>query len=251
MRSAGDARFVYPRLPFAAASELFAERRGQTLEELRRDASPEQLKADYYATGERVPRSHLQILSESVRRLADELGFPGNCIGPAQREFDQSMPGLLHRKMRIVPADAAKEGVWSFLTLVVLPDVAFWRFPNPPEARLIGRPRNVFRRYWWRAHVLGAGEGGLAPSLGEDQHVQIEERRASIGGNPPLARTLAREVLEYSHGTPNVSREALMRDAAKRLVRLTPFTCFEALSQQELTAQVGELVREAAAALRL
>ena len=159
------------------------------------------------------------------------------------------MPALLHQYMRIVPADAANGDVWSFLTLVVLPDVAFWRFPNPPDVRLLGRPRNVFRRYWWRAHVLGAEDGGLAARLGEDQHVQIEERRAAIGGNPPLARALARTVLAFCKENPGVGLEPLMREAAKRLVRLTPFVCFEALPEEGLDAQIGEMVREAAAAL--
>ena len=160
------------------------------------------------------------------------------------------MPALLYRKMRIAPADAANGDVWSFLALVLLPDIAFWRFPNPPDVRLLGRPRNVLRRYWWRAHVLGAEDGGLAARLGEDQHVQIEERRAAIGGNPPLARALAGTVLAFSEESPEIDLEGLMREAAKRLVRLTPFVCFEALPEATLTAQMREIVKGAAAVLR-
>ena len=151
------------------------------------------------------------------------------------------MPVLLYRKMQIVPADAASEGVWSFLTLIVLPDVAVWRFPQRTPERLIGRPRNVFRRYWWRARSLGANPGDPTPELGEDQLVQIMER-PSICGNRRLARTFARAVIEAATSSPGVGLEPLMRDTAKRLVRLTPFVCFEALSDDELGSQILDLV---------
>ena len=242
--------FLYPRLPLNRAAELVAELGGRTLRELRSIAATEDRAADYYATGVRVSHDHLERLASVVRDNVDSLGFPDQCRGPAQRQFDQTMPTLLHSEMRIVPADAASEGVWSFLTLVLLPDVAFWRFPQAPDYRLIGRPRNVLRRYWWRAQILGGNEEGLPAKLGEDQHVQIEERRAAIGGNPPLARTLARQALNRSAANPDVGIEPLVRDAAKRVVRLTPFMCFEALPERELEAQIGELVDAAVRALR-
>lgn len=249
MSDAKHPTFVYPRLPLADASTLLAQLRDQSLSELRQGASLSHPSADYYPTAARVLPDRLRELTGVVRCKADDLGFPGPCRQVDQRRFDVAMPALLHQYMRIVPADAANGDVWSFLTLVVLPDVAFWRFPNPPDVRLLGRPRNVFRRYWWRAHVLGAEDGGLAARLGEDQHVQIEERRAAIGGNPPLARALARTVLAFCKENPGVGLEPLMREAAKRLVRLTPFVCFEALPEEGLDAQIGEMVREAAAAL--
>lgn len=242
--------FVYPRLPLADASTLLAQLRDQSLSELRQGASLSHPSADYYPTAARVPPDRLRELTGAVRRKADDLGFPHPWRRVDQRRFDVAMPALLHRHMRIVPADAANGDVWSFLTLVLLPDVAFWRFPNPPDFRLLGRPRNVFQRYWWRAHVLGAEDDDLATRLGEDQHVQIEERRAAIGGNPPLARALVRTVLAFCEENQGIGLEVLMREAAKRLVRLTPFVCFEALPENVLAAQVDEIVTGAAAVLR-
>ena len=115
---------------------------------------------------------------------------------------------------------------------------------------MIGRPpRNVFRRYWWRARSLGVNPGDPASELGEDQLVQVMER-PSISGSRKLARTFAQTVLQAAVGSPDVGIEALMRDATKRLVRLTPFVCFEALPDADLRSQLSDLVATSARALR-
>ena len=130
-----------------------------------------------------------------------------------------------------------------------MPDVAVWRFPQQTQERLIGRPRNVFRRYWWRARSLGVNPGDPTSELGEDQLVQIMER-PSISGSRKLARTFAQTVLQAVASNPDVGIEPLMRDAAKRLVRLTPFVCFEALADRGLESQLGDLVAASVRALR-
>lgn len=58
--------------------------------------------------------------------------------------------------MRIAPAEAAAGDVWAFLALIVLPDVAHWRYPNPPGDRVLGSDltRHVFGRMWWRAQLV-------------------------------------------------------------------------------------------------
>ena len=45
--------------------------------------------------------------------------------------------------LEIIPADAAHDETWNFLTLVVFPDVAVQRFPDMHVDRMIGTPRNV------------------------------------------------------------------------------------------------------------
>lgn len=240
---------IYPRLLRATALDVLSEIEGRPPEELRSEASTSHPRIEYYATGSRVPEDRLRRIAEAVRKNADELGFPKPPGTARQGRFDRTMPALLYKSMRIIPADAASEGVWSFLTLVLLPDVAVWRFPRQTQERLIGRPRNVFRRYWWRARSLGVNPGDPTSELGEDQLVQIMER-PSISGSRKLARTFAQTVLQVADGSPDVGVEALMRDAAKRLVRLTPFVCFEALPDGDLALQLGDLVATSAGALR-
>ena len=232
---------IYPRLLRPTALNVLSEIEGRPPEELRLAGSTSHPGIEYYATGSRVSKERLREIAAAVRKKADELGFPGPPGTAGQGRFDRAMPPLLYKQMRIVPADAASEGVWSFLTLILLPDVAVWRFPQQTQERLIGRPRNVFRRYWWRAHSLGASPGDPASELGEDQLVQIMER-PSICGSRKLARRFARIVIRAAASNPGVGIEPLMRDAAKRLVRLTPFVCFEALPDHELHAQLRTLV---------
>jgi hypothetical protein len=154
--------------------------------------------------------------------------------------------------MDIIPADAAHEGVWSFLSLVVLPDVAFWRFPNrklrDEYDRILGRPRNVFRRLWWRCYAFGAELGGLSSSLLEDEAVGIMER-PTLGGDPRVASAVAQAHLTRVRRNPGLSRTEVMRDANKRIRRLASVITLSALDDVELGAAVGDAFDAAVAAL--
>ena len=99
--------------------------------------------------------------------------------------------------MQIIPADASHPGPWSFVTLVLLPDVASKRFPDLHENRLTGTYRNTFRRCWWRHHVLGDLEfpPGSTP-LGEDELVKIFER-SKMARDHRLAKALALGIVAY------------------------------------------------------
>ena len=98
-----------------------------------------------------------RIISENPGMAATgEAGWPTPMTRLGGPQFDRQLAAELHRQMHILPADAAVEDVWSFLSLVLLPDVACWRFPDRSEERLRGHFRNVFRRLWWRAYILGA-----------------------------------------------------------------------------------------------
>ena len=127
---------------------------GATLPELRDLAAPRHPDAEPSATGGHpVDNGQLREVQEAVREVAEQAGFPDRLAGPP-RAFDRPCGTALLALMDIVPADAAEEGVWSFLTLVVVPEIGPWRFPALAEERLIGRPRNVLRRTWWRAWAL-------------------------------------------------------------------------------------------------
>lgn len=244
-----EPQVVYPRLRRTAALEVLEGIGSMSPRELRLQASTSHPAVEYYPTGNRVGEDRLEAVAAAVRAQADDLGFPDLPGTTRQGRFDRAMPALLYRQMHIVPADAARESVWSFLALVLLPDVAVWRFPQRTAERMIGRPRNVFRRYWWRARSLGVNPGDPASELGEDQLVQVMER-PSISGSRKLARSFAQTVLQAAAVTPDVGIEPLMRDAAKRLVRLTPFVCFEALPDGALRSQLRDLVATSVRALR-
>jgi hypothetical protein len=156
--------------------------------------------------------------------------------------------------MNIVPADAANDGVWTFLACQLLPDVATWRFPDRHEERLLGTARNTFRRLWWRAYILDGGRSTsdntiVVNELGEDEVVQVMER-PSLAGNARLARRMCLVFLELVVRTPQVSRMELMRDTAKRLIRLTPFIALDALDDDILADILRSAFSESAGTLR-
>nr|WP_282433157.1 DUF6339 family protein [Cryobacterium arcticum] len=154
----------------------------------------------------------------------------------------------------MLPAEAADEGVWSFLTLNVCPDVAFWRFPNARSddgsfrtdyERLLGRPRNVLRRSWWRGYILGAD---LSGRLLEDESVGIMER-PSLGGDPTLARSIARAHLAYAERRDFGRRQDLLRESAKRLRRRFAVVSVHSLQPNQVDTLVRDVFAETFSAM--
>ena len=149
--------------------------------------------------------------------------------------------------MDVVPADAASSGVWAFVSLVVLPDVAAWRFDSRVESRLLGTYRNVFRRLWWRAETIGVDLIDVPDGLGEDELVNIMER-TNLAANPRNATMLARLVVE--RGTLlRVARSELMRDLSKRLLRQQAVVNIDVLKDQQVQDLLERCLAESASAL--
>jgi hypothetical protein len=238
---------VYPRLAIVTATDLLSDVQHRTPSELRARASTTHATVTYYPTGNRASEAKIIELQAGIREIADRHGFLGGGTEAGRAAFDFEAGTFLMERMEIVPSDAAEPTVWAFLTAVVLPDVARWRFPNRNAERQLGDPtRQVLRRLWWRAYIFDGCEP-LTESLYEDELVQIMER-TTIGGNPRLARALARAHIDAVPNFPGV-RTDLMRDAAKRLLRLTPVVAVEALDDAQLKAICEALVAESASAL--
>jgi len=246
-------KYVYPRLPLPQAVSMLQERSPLTAEELLSRSDTQHPQIEWYQTAaKRVPHEHLRELQAGIREIAGEFGYPDlpNRRSTQYIGFDQAVTAEIIAAMDIVPADAAHEGVWSFLSLVLLPDVALWRFPNPSGRgdyeRIVGRPRNVFRRLWWRAFALGPE---TSSRLYEDKAVGIMER-SSLGGNPRIARTLAKEHLaRVLAEKPKLPRTELMRQVTKRLRRLSVIVTLGVLDEDALRDLVGQLFTESIGAL--
>jgi hypothetical protein len=184
-----------------------------------------------------------------VREVAERAGYP-QPLGGATQTFDRPCGTALLELMNIVPADAAEEGVWSFLTLVLVPEIGPWRFPARAEERLVGRPRNVLRRTWWRAWALGPdldqSPHGCEP-LGEDESVQIMER-PSLGGNRRTARALQAAVWRAEIEGISVPRTELMRQLARRLRAMKSHLSLDAIDDDALARLLDGLRDEALSA---
>jgi hypothetical protein len=244
---------LYPQLPHVVAEHLAQQRRALLLPMLERLAAADESSVVFTPTGgARASASDLSKLRTQLVHAAERVGYPNNSEDAA-REFDQQAAAILHSSMDLEPAEAAKTGMWEFLTCVLLCDLVRWRFPGtadgtPIERFLAGR-RNTFQRLWWRAYVLHdtSNEDSylLIRGLGEDELVQIMER-PWLAGSRALSRAVASELIRAADRHNHLSRRVLIRDVQKRLRRLAVFVSFEALDDREVTGLVAALFDQVA-----
>jgi hypothetical protein len=247
---------LHPRLPPAVA-----RRRFQELQRLPASLLPSEVRnhapdAVFAALGGvQVSERQLDDLRDALVAVAERAGYPDARGTRASRErFDLDCAAVLRDRLQIVAAEAAAIDVWAFLGVMLLPDLCFWRFPDPPEDRVIGPDltRHTFARLWWRAYQLA----DLEPSSGltalqaipENVMNQIFERRA-IGGNRELVRGVARALIAAEDQWAEIPRRRLVRDGVRRLRRLMAFTSPEALDEATLRTLIEQVFEETASAL--
>ncbi|MFE1424759.1 DUF6339 family protein [Streptomyces fungicidicus] len=247
--------FLYPRLLADQAKPLFHEYRELTVSELAARVDVTHESAVYVATGgDRVPDSRLKELRDGVLDLARRAGFPDDSDRARNAEFDLVLAAFLHAETGMVPAEAAARDVWAFLALVLMPDVAFWRYPQPPGDRILGTDltRHVFGRLWWRAQLVRAPEDPepyhALHILGEAAFDQIYARRAALGGSPHLVRAILRVWNEVD--LTGLKKRETLQDFLKRLLRLAPFVLFDGIDERALDDELRAVAQEAVDAQR-
>lgn len=239
---------LYPRLANAAAQALFDDIRNKTADVLVAAAATGHVGAFYAATGGiRADPDRLRTLQSLVRALAGDFGYPEHHVGRRINRFDNALAEMLHTKMDVVPAEAADRRMWAFLALVLLPDVAVWRFPDPPGDRLLATDitRHVFGRLWWRAELLvdttfPEEPYALLDVFPERNFDQILARRRAIGGSPDLVRALARE---WPRTWPGMNESDVLKDTLKHLMRRGAFQDLYGLPARLLQREVAEVIR--------
>jgi hypothetical protein len=217
---------------------------------------PARLPVTYAPTGGvRADGNLLLRVRRAVVELAAAGGYPKDRDQAALQEFDAECARLLHEELGITPHEAGHREVWACLTATHLLDVAAWRWDGIGDRKRVNGDvnRDTFRRLWWRYEVLQdpALPWDRFRGLGEDEIVAIMER-PGVTGNPEVARAIVRGFHARLEAEPALVplRMQLMRDAMKRLTRLTPFTALDLLGRPELDARVGEVMAEAASAVR-
>ncbi|WP_062378853.1 DUF6339 family protein [Demequina pelophila] len=248
---------LYPRLLNAPAKELFAKYSTEQPQSLAARVTTHHESAVYVATGgDRVSESALRDLRDKVVELAESAGYPEPPTDAVA--FDRALASTLHAEMQLVPAEAASRDMWAFLALCLLPDIAFWRFPTPPVDRVLGTDltRHVYGRLWWRAQLVhdsrSAEPYGALAILGEAAFDQIYARRTALGGSPTLVRTILEvwRQLQASGALTGLNEREVLRDFLKRLLRLSSFLSFDAISEQALGAELHAVAVESATAVR-
>jgi hypothetical protein len=246
---------LYPRFLSEQARPLYEEFRTLDIQELRRRAETSHQSAIYAATGgDRVSTQQLAEIRDGTLQLATQCGFPSKPSRDARGEFDLLLAQYLHAGMKIIPAEAASGDVWAFLALVLLPDVAYWRYPNPPGDRVLGTDitRHVLGRLWWRAQLVHSPNEPdsykALEILGEAAFDQIYSRRKALGNSPMVVKAILRtwSTLEFD----GLEERAVLRDFLQRLLRLSPFVAFEALDPAVLDGELRAVALETTEAIR-
>ena len=240
--------YLYPRLPASTAAELYQKRKrgfqgGPTgpLRNLGAFEHPDQTMA---ATGGTpVPVEILQAVQVRFRALLDECGWPAKLTEQGRQRFDAEGPRILHETMSIIAADAGAAGVWTFMSLVLLPEAAPWRWPTWNQERFLEHPRNTFRSMFWRGFILGTERGGRLQILGEDEITAIIER-TSLSANPRVAHAIYEPYLLIRDHLGGASPMFLMRDYAKRLRRIIAFVDLDGQDDAGLAAICSELLQD-------
>lgn len=231
---------LWPRLQTAAARAHFLELRDLSRQDLIDRASTEHPLQTYASTGgSRISRVQLDVVRKRIVEAASEFGYPHK--RPKRKRlvhFDRTLAPILFEEAHMAVGEALERSVWTFMSLVLAPDVTEWRFGFDTEERWIcsDRTRHMFSRLWWQVHSLSVENGGgrdttLLNDLSESELNQVLER-TTIGGFPPLAQAIARRLVERTDGQTN--RRELFRQSNLRLLRLLAVVDPYALSDEEL-----------------
>lgn len=248
---------LFPQLPGLAVEKIVRERCSMTLKQLVESANPKERSVEFTPTGgERVRDDALIELRSALVAIAKELGFPSPPNHQHASAFDLRCALVLQERMQISATEASSHGVWTFMSCMLAPDLVHWRFLQNAGSNLseryFGGRRNTFQRLWWRVYYLGHGASetttrvaDLLAALGEDELVQLAERPrlAGIRGLPVI---VGEQLLQAAHRYPTLTRRQLIRECQKRLLRLSAFIAFEALSTEDIARTVSQVFDEVA-----
>ena len=161
--------------------------------------------------GQIINDENLEKLRNNVLEKAKEYGFPST-NQKSFLEFEYEVAKILSNWSFLwidgePSGESFRNDFWSYLSIVIMPDIVSWRWGFPPEGeptkswsvRFIGGGRNAFQRIFRRILSLDRGPShedrfGLIRELKEDDFSNILER-TSLGSNSRIAIPLAEEYL--------------------------------------------------------
>jgi hypothetical protein len=181
----------------------------------------------------------LKQLRDPIVTSARKHGFPGS-RPTSFLDFELDVAEVLANwpplwKGQGTPSgEALRNDCWTFITVVVLPDVALWRWPAKSDesgpgsrswrGRMVGGTRNTFQRIFRRVMCLDRGEEhpdrwGLIRRLQEDDFSAILER-PGLSSNREIAVCLGEEYLAMKQRLSQLTaaiRQDVYRQATKAI----------------------------------
>ena len=167
-------------------------------------------------------------------------------------EVDRRIARALFDDGGLTVSEGSSREVWSFLALVLKPDVVRWRAGGSVAIeRFVCRDltRHTLARLWWRALLFTDGledpEAGWAlwrkTEIGEADMDQLQTRRTTFGRNPTVFRAMIRLYPDVIAGAAQagVSPREVWREAFIGWIgRLGAFTELKALTEDELVSEL-------------
>jgi hypothetical protein len=236
---------LLPRLPSAAAHLLLRQFLDRGTDRWSGFNSRNLPPAVNFAStgGSRVSPDRMDELRDGIERIARLCGFGTGSSRSQNAKFDADLAKWFAQADILSSGEALRDDFWSFVGVVVAPDIVFWRFGSSSE-RFTGGIRNAFQRLFLRALALDRGAGasnrwGLLDELTEDALVQITER-PSIGSDPILSLAIAEAWLRASNFHGKSKLEPLMRAAVLRIRIRNEVRCISDLPEPEISAALDE-----------
>ena len=240
---------LFPRL-----SKSDAEVRFETIKELSIDkliGTDTEISdlATFAATGgHKISDRDLTKIRQSVVKIARRYGFPEKSSDSEKAEFDARCAVWLKAESGVEPGEGFRNGVWAYMAIELLPDVAAWRFPERNKDAFLGGVRNTFQRLWRRAFLLDHAKDPKVllhylDKLQADTFVQLVERPGS-SANPYVASRIANAWIKASELDDLGPMQKTHRDVMKEVIQIGAVIRIDALAEQKLDAILDRLYLE-------
>ena len=230
--------------------------------------NPEYKERFYTATGgQRIPIDYLLDLRRSILNCANKYNFPNKQKSFLDFEYEVAeiffnWPYLwIDQNNKEPNGEALRNNFWSYITIILMPDIAVWRWPIPSEnaskksweVRMKGGgTRNTFQRIFRRLISFDKGKEyqlherlNLIKGLNEDEFQAIIER-TNVSSCSKLSILLAEEII--SRKKLNMQTDNLKQDIYRKSIidltaygKVQSFDLLEDIELKELIAKVFEL----------
>ena len=219
----------------------------------------------FYASSEnrKVRSQDLVSLRNEILDLAKKNGF-GNESSNRFREFEYDVAISLSScnflwNNSLPTGEALRNNFWTYLTIVLFPDLAAWRWPMPQDGqlstawngRIMGGTRNTFQRIFRRVLSFDRGLNhperfNLIKNLMEDDFSAILER-TSIGCNSRIAIALAEEFLSMRKRHSEKSKQIqtlIYRESTKDLTAYGKVQSLDLLEEKDLKELISQVFQQ-------
>lgn len=210
--------------------------------------------------GQIINDENLEKLRNNVLEKAKEYGFPST-NQKSFLEFEYEVAKILSNWSYLwidgePSGESFRNDFWSYLSIVIMPDIVSWRWGFPPEGeptkswsvRFIGGGRNAFQRIFRRILSLDRGPShedrfGLIRELKEDDFSNILER-TSLGSNSRIAIPLAEEYLAMRQRRKDMKASdqlIIYREATKDLRSYGVVQSFDVIDFNDLKRLISDV----------